>query len=177
MLCARLRPALYKEAQGLCTLWSVLEPDTSHMKQGSSRVPDTTCPFPVFLHALLVAGVGQNTQDPGSVHILVSTSMKPRVTACSKRYSYIPRIDACSVLDGGQTLHTGNQSAASGWCWSQTEHGTPGLPLILVIARSGHCTYEARVFAYSCSCWSHIVDGKSPRSLQAPLSPAVGQHM
>lgn len=62
--------------------------------------------------------------------------MKPRVTACSRRYSHIPRINAHSVHDLGRTLHTGIQLADACWCWSQTEHGTPGSLLILVIAGS-----------------------------------------
>lgn len=53
------------------------------------------------------------------------TSMKPRVIACSRRYSYIPRVNARSVHGWGQTLHSGIQLAGTCWYWSRTEHGTP----------------------------------------------------
>lgn len=68
--------------------------------------------------------------------------------------------------------------AGGGCCWSRSEHWTPGSLLVPVIAGCGLGAYKSRVLAHSHQCWSYI--GSTwyvPRSLQAPVSPEVGQSM
>lgn len=121
---------------------------------GSKGLPVIKIVHARFQHHCIVYGVLEldrthRIQDKYtflSVLNLDSISMKPRVTAYSRRYSHIPRINAHSVYDWGQTLHTGIQSAGACWCWSQTEHGIPESLLILVIAGYDQCTYKTRVF-------------------------------
>lgn len=105
--------SLHKGAQGLGTLLSVREPDTTH------HIRSKTVPVHSRHHCML-CGVLESDR----IH-KIRGQYSTHSGQCSIWTSMKPRVNARSVHGWGQTLHSGIQLAGTCWCWSRTEHGTP----------------------------------------------------